>query len=217
MIRNPLTQSWFGPVIIAAMALIGFALFDALPERISVHWNLSGEPDTQAGRWPGAFFPVVLAAGVWGLFRILPVIDPRRAHYSRFWDVYWLFANMVVLFVAFVHILILGNALGWPVDVASAIIAAVGLLFLGVGTVLPRLRSNWWTGIRTPWTLSSDTVWAQTHRVAGRTFMGGGAIMIAGVVLSYSLRLWIAGVAFLAAIIIPVIYSYVIWRHEEAH
>jgi uncharacterized membrane protein len=47
----------------------------------------------------------------------------------------------------------------------------------GIGNVLGKLRSNFFVGIRTPWTLSSEHVWDQTHRWAGRLFVGAAAVL----------------------------------------
>ncbi|MFQ5679162.1 MAG: SdpI family protein [Gemmatimonadota bacterium] len=33
-------------------------------------------------------------------------------------------------------------------------------------------------GIRTLWTLESEEVWRKTHRLGGRTFVAGGAVMM---------------------------------------
>jgi uncharacterized membrane protein len=43
----------------------------------------------------------------------------------------------------------------------------VGLLFIVLGNLMPRFRSNFFFGIRTPWTLSSEQMWMKTHRLGG--------------------------------------------------
>jgi uncharacterized membrane protein len=157
----------------------------------------------------------VFAALMVLLFNMFPKISPRRTNLDRFEDTYWIIANVVIAFMAALHVLILGRALGWPVDITSATLLGVGLLFMIIGNLLPRTRSNWWMGIRTPWTMENENVWRATHRLAGKTFMLGGGITVVAALLPLSVRPWIAIGALGIAGFIPVIYSYVIWRREK--
>ena len=43
-----------------------------------------------------------------------------------------------------------------------------------VGNFLPRVRPNYFAGLRTPWTLASETVWRRSNRLAGKTLFAGG-------------------------------------------
>jgi uncharacterized membrane protein len=113
-------------------------------------------------------------------------------------------------------VLVLGRALGWPIDITSAMLLGVGAMFMVIGNVLPRTRSNWWIGIRTPWTMESESVWRATHRLAGKTFMIGGAITIIGALLPADIRPWVAMGALGIGGFIPVVYSYLVWRRERA-
>src|SRR5690606_4775678 len=169
-----MSRPWLGPVLLAAMVVFALAVYPSLPEQVPTHWGLSGEPDDWMPKWPGAFLPPLLGAGVWVLLLVLRRIDPRRAHYESFRSTFWLLLNVLLSFFALLHVVSLGTALGWPLDAGRAILLAVGLLFIALGSYLPRVRSNWWIGIRTPWTLESERVWRETHRPAGRTFTAGG-------------------------------------------
>ncbi len=46
-----------------------------------------------------------------------------------------------------------------------------------MGKYMSEIKTNWFLGIRTPWTLSSDKVWERTHHVGGKIFMVCGLIM----------------------------------------
>ena len=94
------------------------------------------------------------------------------------------------------------------------ILAAVGAAFVALGRVLPRLRFRFWTGIRTPWTLVSESVWRETHRLAGRTFTAGGVLTIVAALLPPPWRLGLAIVALLIAGFVPALYSWLAWRRE---
>jgi uncharacterized membrane protein len=92
----------------------------------------------------------------------------------------------------------------------------LGALFIVLGIVMPRTRSNWWLGVRTPWTLSSDRVWERTHRLAGILMTAAGLVMVVAA-LALPARLGmpmiIASVA--ASTVGPAVYSYLTWRREQ--
>jgi uncharacterized membrane protein len=101
-----------------------------------------------------------------------------------------------------------------PVGVATG--CGVGALLMVLGNYLSRIRQNWFLGIRTPWTLSSEKSWRETHRLGGRLFVAGGLLLILATLFSGSLPSWalIAGVAVPAVVL--VIYSYVIWNRDPS-
>ena len=76
-----------------------------------------------------------------------------------------------------------------------------------IGNYLGKVRSNFFFGIRTPWTLSSERSWNRTHRLGGRLFFGLGLVAVVTPIFPW------AGVVALAvgvpvAIVFLVIYSY---------
>lgn len=211
-----MTKRWLGFVL--ALAALGFSLavFSRLPAQIPTHFNMRGEPDDWTGRGMAAFMMPVFAFALFAMFHLLPRISPRRSHLDRFEGAYWLVGNATVGLVCALHVLVLGRALGWPVDISSAVLLGVGTMFIIIGNVLPRTHSNWWIGIRTPWTMESENVWRATHRLAGRTFMIGGAVTVIGALLPAPIRPWIAMGGLAVGGFVPVIYSYVYWRREKA-
>jgi uncharacterized membrane protein len=208
-----MSKRWIGPVLIVLMVGFALAVYGRLPEQVPTHFDLSGEPDDWMDRFPGAFLLPAIAAGIYALLFALRRIDPRREHYRRFKETWWVVLNVIALLMAALHVLSLGLALGWPIDMGRAITVAVGLLFFGLGNYLPRLRSNWWMGIRTPWTLDSEVVWRETHRVGGWTFVAAGLVLVlAGLFVPAGPREWVTGIALAIAVAIPLVYSYVAYR-----
>lgn len=113
-----MTRKWFGPLIVAGMAVFSILVLPALPAEIPVHWNLAGDPDSTMSKALGAFLMVLVGVGVW-----------RR-----------------------------------------------------------------------------------THRLGGYACAFAGLLMVATGFLPHPARLWVSALAFLAMVMIPVAYSYVIWR-----
>jgi uncharacterized membrane protein len=210
-----MTKRWIAPALIGGMLLFTAVVYSSLPDQVPTHWNIRGEVDGWSSRTTGALLAPLIALGLWLLLPVLRRIDPRRAHYERFDATFWLLLNVIVMFMAAMHVLSLGASLGWPVDVTRGVLVILGLLFAGLGNYLPRLRSNWWMGIRTPWTLDSEVVWRATHRLAGITFVAAGLITVVAAVLPTSQAFAIAMVALAAGAFIPAAYSYFAYRAER--
>ena len=211
-----MTRKWFGLLIVAGMAVYSLLVYPALPAEIPVHWNLAGEADGTMSKALGAFLMVFVGIGVWLLFLGLPHIDSRRGRHAEFQKSYWWLCNLVLLFLAAGHVLVLGLGLGWDVDPMQAMLIGMGLLFAGISPILPRLSQNRWTGIRTPWTLSNDTVWRRTHRLGGYACAYAGLLLVGTGFLPHPTRLWASAVVFLAMVTVPIAYSYLVWRELGA-
>ena len=211
-----MSRKWLGPVLIV-LCFIGTAVvYPDLPARIPTHWNWRGEVDDTAARFPGAFFAPLMALGLWVLLPVLRRIDPRRRNYERFDETFWVFLNVLALAMVLLQAAVLGASLGAPFDMGRMVLGGVGILFLALGNYLPRLRSNWWMGIRTPWTLDSEDVWRRTHRLGGWSFALGGLLCLLGALVLPSAAAGVVGlIALMGAAFVPVVYSYVIWRQER--
>lgn len=209
-------RPWQGPLILVGMVVFAVLVFPSLPARIPTHWGLSGEPDRWTARWPGAFVLPIIALSAWLLLRVVPRIDPRGENYDEFRQTYWIFLNYTTLFFALLQVFSYGTALGWPIGMERGIFVAIGVLFVMVGNVLPRLRSNSWIGIRTPWTLESDAVWRSTHRLGGRTFVAAGFLVLIGAFAAPRYLSWpIMWGSLGLAVVVPGVHSYLAWRRER--
>lgn len=168
--------------------------------------------DAWSARWPAAVLIPGVALGLWLLLPLLRRVDPRRAHYERFDETFHVLINVIVAYVGVIHVLMLGAALGWAIDMARTMVAMIGVSFIAIGNFLPRIRSNWWMGIRTPWTLENERVWRETHRLAGWTFVAGGVLAVCAVLLPPDVRMPVAIVALIGGALLPAAWSYVLWR-----
>ena len=206
---------WFGLVVAALGAVVSVWAYGRLPETVATHWNLQGTPDGFSSRiWAVVLMPLV-TVGLTSLFNVLPRVDPRRENYAKFLDSYWLIANAILVFTGVVHGLILANGLGYTVQVDRLLPVGVGLLFVFRGNYLTRVEPNWFIGVRTPWTLSSDTVWRKVHRTAGWLFVIAGIVIAAGAFAPRSAFMPLFVVTIVAAAGIPVAQSYVLWKREQ--
>jgi uncharacterized membrane protein len=180
-------ESWWGRALLAVLGLAWLAALVALPwapARIVTHWGLNGAPDGSMGRVSGLLLLPVVATLVSALLYVVPHIDPLRRNYAAFLGVYHAIQLGTALFLTVIELLLIAAALGWAVAVPRVSTVLVGLLFVGLGSVMGKLQPNWFVGIRTPWTLASPEVWIRTHRVGRWVMTGAGAaILLAGLLL----------------------------------
>jgi uncharacterized membrane protein len=205
----------YAPVLIVVALVVSAIVYPQLPERMP-HWDMRGNVDGYGSKLAGAFLLPLAALGIWAFLQVAPRIDPRKQNYDKFRPTYDLMVNAVVTMAVAVHFVLLGVALGLPIPMRRILPAGAGVLFILLGNVLPRSRSNWWFGIRTPWTLSNERVWERTHRVGGYLFAIAGVVFVAGAFVPRIIppSTIPIGLAVLGGSLL--IYSYVAWRQETS-
>ncbi|HEY8164345.1 MAG TPA: SdpI family protein [Gemmatimonadaceae bacterium] len=202
-------------LIIITAVIITAAVYPQIPERMPTHWSIRGEVDGWSRRLWGAWLLPLLMPVLWGIFRGLPHIDPRKANYAKFASTYeWIIAS-VLAFMLLMQVIILAAATGRDVPMERVTPFGVGVMFLIIGNLLPRARSNWFVGIRTPWTLTSERSWERTHRVGGYVLVLIGLAMI---VVSFVSP--VRGLIILPFVVFPVVllliaYSYFVWKQDK--
>ena len=204
-----------GLLVVAVAAAFSVWAYPQLPAQVATHFNLHGEPNGWSPRLVATVLAPALGIVIALVFTVLPHIDPRRANYDKFGPTYWTIANAVLVLVAALHVVTLGKALGWDLNINRVVSLGLGGLLALLGNLMTRIRPNWFVGIRTPWTLSSDTVWRKTHRFGGVAFVVAGLCVAATALTAVPWALFAAiGVA-AAAGLASVVYSYVAWRGEQ--
>jgi uncharacterized membrane protein len=201
-------------ILIAASLIAGALLWDRLPGQMASHWNASDEVDgTMSKLWGVALMPLI-ATGMLLLFIFIPSMDPLKANVAQFRETFNLFIVFIVAFMLYVNGLTLAWSLGYRFQMSSALLPMMGLLFIFIGYMLRKAKRNFFIGIRTPWTLSSDTVWDKTHQLGSILFMASGACAIVGGFFGGMTAFWLMFVPLIGSTLFLVIYSYVLYRNE---
>jgi uncharacterized membrane protein len=201
-------------LLIAAMFAGALIVWPSAPDRIPVHWNAGGDVDRYGGRFEGLLGIPLLALGIYLLMRYVPRIDPGRANYARFGGAYTAIRVGILLFMASIYGVILAWVLRWPIDVSRAVPLGVGALFVLLGSVLGKVRPNWFVGVRTPWTISSKQSWVRTHRLAGWLFMALGVLFAVTGAFKLGRFGFVVIAAVIGVVVILFTYSYVVWRAD---
>src|SRR5436190_21433005 len=206
---------WFGLVVAAVAAGMSVWAYPRLPATMATHWGLDGTPNGFSSRLMAVAIVPLLLVFMTVLFNVLPKLDPRRENYAKFIRSYWLIANAVMVFLLVAHALVIASGLGVDVKIERLIPLGVGVLFVFLGNYLTRVEPNWFIGIRTPWTLSSDTVWRRTHRTGGMLMVMGGLILAVSAFLPRPAFLVLFCVTIVIVAVIPIVQSYVLWKREQ--
>ncbi|HEX5961059.1 MAG TPA: SdpI family protein [Rhodanobacteraceae bacterium] len=208
------TGTWIiSLVFILLMLGVAAWIYPQLPAQAAIHWDANGVANGWAPRFWAAAVPVMLMVGLALLFAILPVISPRKFEIAPFARVYGIVVLATQAFLLVVGTVALFAGAGHHVSMELVAPVAVGALLIVIGNFMGKFRKNFFIGIRTPWTLTSDVVWERTHRLAGWLFVLAGLAWIVGGLLHVSPAVLV--VAALAAGFIPAIYSYFLYRRVE--
>lgn len=201
-------------LLIVLAAIVGLLLSSQLPDPMPSHWNAAGQVDGYMSKFWGVWLMPLMTLGITLLLAAFPAIDPLRANIAQFRDLYNAFIVGFVVYMLYVYGLTLAASLGWQFNMSTMMLPAMGLLFIGISFLIKNARRNFFIGIRTPWTLSSDSVWEKTHQLGAKMFLGSGVIVLISTFLGEN-GIWLMMAALLVAAFVPIVYSYILWRQEN--
>lgn len=215
-LRLPMTVSLILLAAMAAMSVWGWA---ALPEtaRLATHWSFDGTPDGTMTKPLGLVLLPGIGLAIVLLMLAVPRIEPRRDNLvasRKAFFVFWI-GGLGVL--ALSHAMIVATALGYAVDVPGTLIVVIALMIAAGGNYLGKVRSNFFLGIRTPWTLSSELSWEKSHRLLGRLFVLSALVTLA---VRFAIGVGPAYLTFAATVaasaLLAIVSSYVYWKRDPA-
>ena len=173
----------------------------------------NGQVDDYLSKFWGLFLIPITLVGLALLFMAVPRIDPLRENIEKFRKYYDGFVILFMIFMIFVYLQTILWNIGIKISPNAFLPIAAGIMFIGVGILCENTRRNWFIGIRTPWTLSSDKVWDKTHRMAGKLFKIAGIIAIVGIFFqSYAVYFVLIPAVLVAAY--TIVYSYFGYKKE---
>jgi uncharacterized membrane protein len=196
-------------VLVTALLAATFWVYGLLPDQVPAHWNAAGHVDRYGPRGWVFVHPLILL-GFALAWRIPPAVAPDRFGDGDFASTYWFCGIVLCALLAYVLGMVLWAAHTGTVDMTRALVAGIAIAFVLLGSVLGKVRRNFWFGIRTPWTLADERVWHATHRLAAKTMVGGGLLALA-LAPAHVARPWTLAILVLAAAV-PAAWSRVVHR-----
>ena len=202
-------------VLIIGATAAGLLLWNKLPDQMASHWNVNDQVDGYMSRLWGVFMMPLMTLGIFLLFLVIPAIDPLKANIAKFRKTFNLFIVLFAAFMLYIHGLTLAWNLGYTgFKMSSSMLPAIGLLFILIGFILRKAKRNFFIGIRTPWTLSSESVWDKTHQLGAILFMASGVLTIIGGFFGGMAAIWFFLVPLVGSTIFLLVYSYMLYQRE---
>jgi uncharacterized membrane protein len=203
------------PLGITLLTLVAWLIaLPHLPATMPIHWGANGEADGFATKINAMILTVGIMVLIYFIIAFVPRIDPRKENYKYFSKTYNIVLNAVLLLFFFVNMSTILQGLGYNVPMSYIAPIMAGIIFIIIGNYLQRVRSNYFMGIRTPWTLSNETVWKKTHRLSGKLFFIGGLLILISAFLPDGYKSVIMWGSIVLCVAIPYLYSYLAYKKE---
>jgi uncharacterized membrane protein len=204
---------------IIAIVLLPFIylayIWNQLPDKVPLHWNLQGEAGRYGDKTELILIPLLLPLLIYVIFLIVPLIDPKKK-LDKMGNKLYALKFFLTTFMSLLALYIIYTAKVESLVNPNYIILLLGLLYTILGNYLKTIKPNYFIGIRTPWTLESEHVWKETHKLGGvMFFVGGLAILLSSFLFDQKTNLNLFIVVTIIISLIPIGYSYFKFRKEE--
>lgn len=188
-------------------------MYRHLPNPAPSHWDINGKVDGYSSPLTVCLLGPAMMLGMLVLMIVLPKVSPKNFKIDSWSGVYNQIMVLIMALLSIIHLAVLGGALGQRFDMLKVLISAIYLFFAIIGNLMGKVRRNFWVGVRTPWTLASESVWNVVHRRAGRLWVIFG--IIGAVAIWLGLPFWASFTMLMVVTLYPVLDSYLVWRRMD--
>lgn len=211
--KMPMKREWLLWIILLLPFLYIPFIWDKLPDSVPTHWNLKGEVDNYSSKTFAALFLPLLNIGMYLLFLVLPKIDPRKKNYNYFGNTYRNIRLLLAIFMTTMFFIAMQEALGTMKMDSKVVLFLVFGLMAVLGNFMRTIRSNFFVGIRTPWTLDNPEVWRRTHEAGGKLWFYASLIgMVCLLFIPKEYISWLMAPYLAVITVYPILYSYLLFR-----
>ncbi|HII15065.1 MAG TPA: SdpI family protein [Nanoarchaeota archaeon] len=201
----------FTLAVITASFLLAAYFYPWMPEKVASHWDAGGNVNGYMPAFWGLFIMPIISLALFLLFLALPLLDPLRKNIEKFRNYFEWFIAVLVSFMFYMLLLVLGWNLGLRFNMMQMMVPAFAIMIYFCGVMMGKAKRNWFIGIRTPWTMSSDKVWGRTHALGARLFKAAAVVSLAGLLFP-DYAIWLLAAPVLLVSIYTLVYSYVKYR-----
>ena len=199
-------------IILGTLSLIGSCIsYRFLNDQIPIQWDVS---------WKAAKFAPKEYVFLFGaspllmllLFEVLPKIDPKKKNYNKHAKSYRIMEVAIVLLMIMMTWCTIAGSIYETLDMGIIMPVTLGLIFIVIGNYLPRVKSNYFLGVRTPWALANDQCWRKTNRFGGYLFTLVGALLLLGGIFRSQIISYLIMIFLIGGIGANFYYSYAVYK-----
>lgn len=208
-------KEWYNILLVLLpFALLPF-IWDQLPARIAIQWNIQGEISGYGNKTFGSLVTPVTSILIYTVLLYLPKIDPKK-RITIDQKPIPILRTAFVVFLTAIHGWIMINALGYAIPSQGFLFLGIAVFFLIIGNYLRTIKPNYFIGIRVPWALEDAENWRETHKIGSYVWVAGGLLLI---ILYPFFELQTYSTIFttivLALVLIPAGYSFYFYRTQS--
>jgi uncharacterized membrane protein len=213
-LRLPMTIGFLLIAAMTAMSVWGWLALAAAAQ-LATHWGFDGRVNGYMSKETGLVLLPAIALAITLFIALIPRIEPRREHLAQSRKAFFVFWIGALGVLALSHGMIVLSAMGYAIDIPGTLLIAVAVMLAAGGNYLGKVRSNFFLGIRTPWTLSSELSWEKSHRLLGRLFVISALVTLA---VRFAIGVEAGYLAFAATVtasaVVAIVSSYVYWKQD---
>jgi uncharacterized membrane protein len=191
-------------------------VWNQLPTEVPLHWNIKGEVDRYGDKSELILIPILTSVLIYVIFLVVPYIDPKK-QIQKMGKKYHTLKLIATTFMSVLALFIIYMAKNQSVANPNYIFLLMGVLFIIFGNYFKTIKANYFIGIRTPWTLESEIVWKETHKMGGKIwFTGGLLIILSCLIFEKEINAVIFLIITAIMVLVPVVYSYLLFKKQKS-
>ena len=201
-------------IILLPFIYLGY-LWPHLPDKVPLHWNINGEIDRYGNKAELIIIPILLPLLIYIVFLVIPKIDPKNK-LNKMGNKLQSLKALLTIITSIIALFILYSVKIQNLPNPNYSILGIGVLFVILGNYFKTIQPNYFIGIKTPWTLENETIWKETHRMAGKLWLIGGLVVIfTSLVLDNKSNLTLFLIITGIITVIPIVYSYLLFKKQK--
>ena len=205
--------TWILVVCLVAATVAGSAwAYTRLPETVPIHWNLEGKADGFGSRAVAVGILPAAMVGMALLLAALPWLSPKKFEIDSFRETYHYIIVLIIGLFAALHAVILAQTMNRELNMIRLLLCVLFVFFALMGNVMGKIRRNFYVGIKVPWTLASDRVWNETHRLAAWLWVAAGVV---GLLFAWTPWFLVGFGVLGVAVVVPILYSLMLYKRLQ--
>ncbi len=209
-------------VILMLSVILTAVIIILSPDVIPAHYNAVGEVDRFGSKYENLIFPAIVFAVAAGSLLLLKWKKKNNATETE----------QKILLSTTIFLLLLFTAMGVffgitainysnnPTELSTDTMnkftsIGLGVLFIVLGNIMPKVRRNAVFGLRTKWSMENDSVWQKSQRFGGFSAVVCGLILIIlAVVVPGIWNMVVLAVTVFVWSVACIVASYCYWKRD---